>query len=462
MLPLGVAPVYPRGANCNARGLSGLGEHLVRRLMAKRMIVDPDHLSVRARKGMMSLLEAQRYSGVVSSHSWSTPDVVPRIYKLGGVVTPYAGDSKSFVKKWREEAPRANRKKFYFGFGYGADMNGFGAQGHARNGPNPVTYPFKSWDGKQTIQQQRSGQRVYDINKDGVAHYGLYPDWVEDLRKQAGSQIVKDLARGSEAYLQMWERAEGVRNQACRSARGQFTARGMGRQRLGAGPASVLRRAGQPARRQGRVFRWCVAGKGNRKARLAAVFDRKGRVALLASNARGHGTISRARDGKRMRISRGSLREQAARLGQAHRPWPVRASGERRQAVRLQGPQGPRALRGRGVAYRGEETREDAACVPEAAPACRRGRRATRARRRQQRLRGGRRQQRRPPAPPSAEAFDQARVARLEPVLGLTEAAEQLHHRTLVGHVEHAVAGAAVTPAVQRGQRIGGLHGGRF
>ncbi|HEX5910104.1 MAG TPA: hypothetical protein VFY44_06390, partial [Thermoleophilaceae bacterium] len=245
LLPLGVAPVYPRNSNCNARGLTELGEHVIRRMMAKRMIVDPDHLSVRARKSVMSLLEAKRYSGVVSSHSWSTPDVVPRIYNLGGVITPYAGDSKSFVKKYREEAPKANRKKFYFGFGFGADMNGFGAQGNPRNGPNPVTYPFKSWDGKQTIDRQKSGTRVFDINKDGVAHYGLYPDWIEDLRKQAGDGIVRDLARGSEAYLQMWERAEGVRNQACRSARGQFTAKGMGRQRLGAGPASVLQKAGQ-------------------------------------------------------------------------------------------------------------------------------------------------------------------------------------------------------------------------
>ena len=29
LLPLGVAPVYPKGANCNARGLSDLGEHLL-------------------------------------------------------------------------------------------------------------------------------------------------------------------------------------------------------------------------------------------------------------------------------------------------------------------------------------------------------------------------------------------------------------------------------------------------
>ena len=31
LLPLGAAPVYPRGAHCNARGLTDLGEHLIRR-----------------------------------------------------------------------------------------------------------------------------------------------------------------------------------------------------------------------------------------------------------------------------------------------------------------------------------------------------------------------------------------------------------------------------------------------
>ena len=42
---------------------------------------------------------------------------------------------------------------------------------------------------------------------DGVDHYGLYPDWVEDVRKVGGQQVVDDLATGAEAYLQMWQRA---------------------------------------------------------------------------------------------------------------------------------------------------------------------------------------------------------------------------------------------------------------
>ena len=61
-------------------GLTALGEHLVRRMIDKRMIIDPDHLDVLARKALLTIVEAEEYSGIVSSHSWSTADAYPRIY----------------------------------------------------------------------------------------------------------------------------------------------------------------------------------------------------------------------------------------------------------------------------------------------------------------------------------------------------------------------------------------------
>jgi microsomal dipeptidase-like Zn-dependent dipeptidase len=288
LLPPGLLPVYTEGPQCNARGLTPLGEHLVRRMIEKRMIIDPDHLSVAARNGVLALLEAAGYSGVVSSHSWSTPDAYPRIYALGGFITPYAGSSRSFVQEWRRLKPQRS-KRHYFGFGYGADMNGFGAQGGPRNhrGVNPVRYPFTSFDGGVTLDRQRSGRRVFDINEDGVAHYGLYPDWVEDLRMIAGDEIVEDMARGAEAYLQMWERAEGIAPAyACRAARGTLSARGLGRVRLGLTAEELLRRAGQPLRRGNRRWTWCAKGRGG--GEVTAVLGADGRVAMVASTARGH------------------------------------------------------------------------------------------------------------------------------------------------------------------------------
>ena len=108
---------------------------------------------------------------------------------------------------------RANRDtRFFFGTGFGSDINGLHSQPvpRANAAQNPVKYPFRSFDGGSVIDRQHSGTRVYDINTDGVDHYGLYPDWIEDLRKVGGKQIVDDMANGAEAYLQLWARAEAA------------------------------------------------------------------------------------------------------------------------------------------------------------------------------------------------------------------------------------------------------------
>jgi hypothetical protein len=284
LLPSGVAPIYPAGPHCNQKGLSTLGEHLIRRMVAKQMIVDPDHLSVLARNQVLSLLDAASYSGVVSSHSWSTSDSFPRIYARGGFVAPYAGSSGDFVKKWRAIKPMRD-PRYWWGIGYGADMNGFGAQGAPRIGAtNPVGYPFKSFDGKVTLDKPRSGERVFDINVDGVAHYGLFPDWVQDLRMIAGDEIVNDLARGSEAYLQMWERAVGVPVERCQPARARFGSGGLARWRLDADTTTLLRSAGQPLRRPARAWTYCLQARDKRPAGgVTTVLTPAGKVALVAS-----------------------------------------------------------------------------------------------------------------------------------------------------------------------------------
>jgi hypothetical protein len=288
-IDVGAVPVYPPPPHCNALGLTDMGEYLVRKMIGRGMIVDPDHLSVAARKAVLAITEAEGYSGVISSHTWSTSDAYPRIYKAGGIVTPYAGNTQSFLKAWQQIKPTRD-KRFVFGFGWGADQNGFGGQGGPRKGPNPVTYPFKSFDGKVTFQRQQTGQRTFDITKDGVAHYGLYPDWVQDLRNIGGQAIIDDLARGSEAYLQMWERAVGISPEfkVRREARLRFARAGLGLVKLGVAPEELLRGAGQPASRKARVWSYRVKGRGNVAARVRAVFTPSARVALVTSVAPRH------------------------------------------------------------------------------------------------------------------------------------------------------------------------------
>jgi microsomal dipeptidase-like Zn-dependent dipeptidase len=203
-------PVYGSEPHCNQRGLTALGQVALRRIMAKGMLFDPDHMSLIARNQALDLIEAEGYPGVMTSHSWSTDNALPRISALGGLIGPAAKDPDSFVEGWRHvrEHGYDRMNPYLFGYGYGADMNGFASQGRPPSAP--ITYPFESAiDPDVTIERQVSGEKTFDINAEGTAHYGLYADWVEAVRVAAGEdgdEIVRDMAHGAEAYLQMWER----------------------------------------------------------------------------------------------------------------------------------------------------------------------------------------------------------------------------------------------------------------
>lgn len=277
-----VLPVYQAGPTCNSRGLTDLGKYTIEQMAKRHMLFDPDHMSVKARQESLDVIEDLKYSGVLSSHSWATPDAYPRIYKDGGFITPYAGDSAGFVEKWKRHVTWAD-PRFYWGIGFGADINGFGAQGNARgaDAKNPVKYPFKGLGGV-TVNQQVSGQRTYDINADGVAHYGLYPDWIEDLRRQGGSAIADDMARGSEAYLQMWERASGISNDACRQSSVRKSTSSLLGIAKGTSTTNVLKKAGIPHQRLGSTFQYCTKSSSGSTQKVRVTFTSGGKVSSVA------------------------------------------------------------------------------------------------------------------------------------------------------------------------------------
>ncbi|CAN7265260.1 Coagulation factor 5/8 type domain-containing protein [Knoellia sp. LjRoot47] len=208
--PLAVLPVYPVGPHCNPRGLTSLGEYAVRGLVKRHMMVEVDHMSAKAAARTFSILEETSYAGALSSHSWLAEPFMQRLYSLGGFATQYGHGTTEFVADWR--ASKAQRDRFGVGYGFGMDMNGFGGtppprEGAATSAAGPVVYPFRSVDGGSVLSRQRTGDRVWDVNVDGVAHYGQVPDWVEDLRIVGGQELVDDLMAGAESYLRTWERA---------------------------------------------------------------------------------------------------------------------------------------------------------------------------------------------------------------------------------------------------------------
>lgn len=305
LIPKGVLPIYPPPPHCNALGLTPLGEFAIEQMIDRGLMIEVDHMSLKTATRTLELAEARGFSGVLSSHSWMSPELRARVYGLGGFIEPITTSPESFIEEWRQLRAVAD-PLYRFGIGFGADANGFHSQPPARGAgrPNAVSYPFESLDGRVTFDRQVSGQRVYDVNVDGVAHYGLYPDWMEQLRLLAGEPIADDLMNGAEAYLQTWERAvgvpgptaapapTGVSGPACLATPRRLSRSGSGPLRLGRTPQQTLFAAGQPQHRVNRSFRWCstrAKAKGAREAAVAVVFDAGERAVFVATTAAGAG-----------------------------------------------------------------------------------------------------------------------------------------------------------------------------
>ncbi|MDX2593063.1 MULTISPECIES: discoidin domain-containing protein [Streptomyces] len=208
-LPAGVTvPAYSADAQCNTRGLTDLGEYAVRGMMKRHMMLEIDHMSVKAVGRALDILDTESYPGVLSSHSWMDMNWTERVYGLGGFIAQYMNGSEGFTAEARRT--KALRDKYGVGYGFGTDMNGVGGWPGPRGADtaNPVKYPFRSVDGGSLIDRQTTGRRTWDLNTDGAAHYGLVPDWIEDIRRVGGQDVVDDLFRGAESYLGTWGATE--------------------------------------------------------------------------------------------------------------------------------------------------------------------------------------------------------------------------------------------------------------
>ncbi|MFD9368506.1 hypothetical protein ACFWA6_12460 [Streptomyces sp. NPDC060020] len=212
-LPEGVElPQYGaslQAAQCNRRGLTALGEYAVLGMTKRNMMLEIDHMSVKAANQALRVLETERYSGVLSTHGWMDENWTERVYRLGGFITGHMYEAPAFAAEAREHA--ALRAKYGAGYGIGTDMNGFAwLPGPRAAAGNPVRYPFRSPDGGSVLDRQVTGQRVWDVNTDGGGtHYGLVPDWIEDIRVTGGQDVVDELMQGAEGYLRTWERTRG-------------------------------------------------------------------------------------------------------------------------------------------------------------------------------------------------------------------------------------------------------------
>lgn len=78
---------------------------------------------------------------------------------------------------------------------------------------NNIVPVWLSWQSKygtnQPLKRLKTGNRHWDFNTDGMAHYGLMPDFLQDLRNIGlPPDKLTVLFRSAEDYIQMWEKTQ--------------------------------------------------------------------------------------------------------------------------------------------------------------------------------------------------------------------------------------------------------------
>ncbi|MGI9278063.1 MAG: ricin-type beta-trefoil lectin domain protein [Endozoicomonas sp.] len=216
---LGLQPNYDESyKHCNQHNLTDLGVYLVNRMVDRGMMIELDHMSYETASSVLKVAEGRQYSGVITGHSHlsKAPGGYPstlhdRIARLGGIMSTYNSNASAVSYEVDKMISLANQYPYLIGVGISTDINGLAQQAAARPDMDkrPLLYPFTSFDGRYEFQPQKTGNRVFDYNQNGVAHYGLLADHIEDIRTAGTASAYDSIMNSVEAYLQMWERSLG-------------------------------------------------------------------------------------------------------------------------------------------------------------------------------------------------------------------------------------------------------------
>jgi microsomal dipeptidase-like Zn-dependent dipeptidase len=234
------APIctQPGPGHRNLLGLSDLGALAVKEMMKRGMIVDIDHMSNKAAEQTLAIAESISPAGypIVSGHAGvrgidghserdRSKAQLLRIARLHGMFG--LGSDATAAPSWSGSYQRAMNYMGYMGddpnqrfyqngaIALGTDLNGFARAPM----PGRVTY-----DASFQPSGITGSSRKWDYNTEGVAHYGMLPDFIRDVQQTkslgytnasgapktvSGDELVRNhLFRSADYFWHMWEQCE--------------------------------------------------------------------------------------------------------------------------------------------------------------------------------------------------------------------------------------------------------------
>ncbi|MEO6697796.1 MAG: hypothetical protein ABIR53_00210 [Paraperlucidibaca sp.] len=222
----GKLPLYPTDRRqCNARGMTDLGEYVMQQLMAKGFIIDIDHAELSIKSKMLEIANKQTPAyPLISAHGAQGGLSLQQAKDLlagGGLIYPMKPNGKGHVAFLEKLKPIWPASRGPIPLGYGMDANGIADRAPPRGaGSKPVQYPFTLFQGPDwgpqfagikpmqvNLQTQPESGKTWPIDEVGTAHYGMMADYVEEVRLEGGKEAIDALYRSAEAYIQMWEQS---------------------------------------------------------------------------------------------------------------------------------------------------------------------------------------------------------------------------------------------------------------
>jgi hypothetical protein len=212
----GQGPVCASGQR-NTRGLTANGIEGIREMMRLGMLIDIDHMSQSSVDQTLSLAEAvgpggyplnSGHSNVRGGPSRSERALTVRQYQRIGALHGMAGvgssgqDAAAWLALYHQVTTAMGPGAVA---GFGTDTNGFALGMPPRPGA-AIEYTA-------AFPASADGSRIWNYNTDGVAHYGMIPDFLRDLGTlPGGTAVVANAMTGAEYFYQTWRRAERQRS----------------------------------------------------------------------------------------------------------------------------------------------------------------------------------------------------------------------------------------------------------
>jgi microsomal dipeptidase-like Zn-dependent dipeptidase len=195
----------------NVLGLTSKGEMAIKYMMKKGMIIDIDHMSEKSATSVLNMATLYNYpvnsghngfrkipgDSKVANENGRTDLQVQQIYSLGGMMgIGHGSNATNFVNNYRYGLALSGNLPLAIG----TDVNGFFALPGLPKSGETITYGAG-------LTRCITGVKVWDFNIEGMAHYGLLPDYIESCRKAGMTTAERNgFFSSAERFAQMWEK----------------------------------------------------------------------------------------------------------------------------------------------------------------------------------------------------------------------------------------------------------------